>query len=293
MNKNRVDSIKKKLCAPVQPGGVERPVARWKSSVEQNYSDMIAQEVAVALVYNDISYAVMMASPFELEAFALGFSFTEGIIDRAEDVYSIEIVPRENGMEVNLSISSQNFMQLKIRRRNLIGNTGCGICGTKSLEQVCQPIQRIDAQFDISHAAIDLASGELTKHQPLQQLTGAVHGAAWCDSDGNILRVCEDVGRHNALDKLIGALHLGKMNEKSGLVQSAFQQSGFLLISSRASFEIVQKAAKAGIAVIAAVSAPTSLAIDIADEAGITLIGFSRQHSHVAYTHIQRLRDEA
>lgn len=269
------------------PGTVERKVTVWPSAADHVGGDLIAHEVAVALVYNGVSHAVMMASPLQLEAFALGFSFTEGIINRAEDVYAIDVVKQEKGIEVALTVSNRCFTQLKSRRRHLTGRSGCGICGAESLEQVRQPLTEVNASFRISHAAINRATADLAAHQPLQGLTGALHGAAWCDREGHIVSVCEDVGRHNALDKLIGLLW-----PEETLQQPVFQQPGFLLISSRASYEIVQKAAKAGIAVLAAVSAPTSLAIDIADETGITLVGFSRQHRHVAYTHGHRLAEE-
>jgi formate dehydrogenase accessory protein FdhD len=269
------------------PGTVERKVTVWPSAADHAGDDLIAQEVAVAFVYNGISHAVMMASPLQLEAFALGFSFTEGIINSAEDIYAIDVVQQEKGIEVALTVSNRCFMQLKTRQRHLTGRTGCGICGAQSLEQVRQPLAEVNASFSISHATIDRATADLASHQPLQALTGALHGAAWCDSNGQIVSVCEDVGRHNALDKLIGLLW-----PEDTLQPPVFQQPGFLLISSRASYEIVQKAAKAGIAVLAAVSAPTSLAIDIADETGITLVGFSRQHRHVAYTHAHRLTED-
>lgn len=263
-------------------GVVERKVTVWSCDAIDSQRDSIAEEVAVALVYNGISHAVMMASPTELEAFARGFSLTEGIINCVEDILAIDMIAQKNGIEVALTISSRSFMQLKNRRRSLTGRTGCGICGAESLEQVRPALEAVNTQFSISHAAINRATADLSAHQPLQVLTGAFHGAAWCDVDGNIVRVCEDVGRHNALDKLIGLLWS----------DNYFQQPGFLLISSRASYEIVQKAAKAGIAVVAAVSAPTSLAINIANETCITLIGFSRQNRHVAYSHEQRLIQE-
>lgn len=275
----------KELAEPA--GTVARNVAVWPTAENDLGGDLIAQEVAVALVYNGISHAVMMASPLQLEAFALGFSFTEGIISCSEDVYSIDVIARENGIEVALTVATECFMQLKSRRRHITGRSGCGICGAQSLEQVRQPLQKINTDFRISHAAINRATADLTSHQPLQEVTGALHGAAWCDHTGTILKLCEDIGRHNALDKLIGLL----WSDKS-LPQPVFQQPGFLLISSRASYEMVQKTAKAGIAVLAAISAPTSLAVDIANETGITLIGFSRQNRHVAYTHSQRLVEE-
>ena len=263
---------------------IEHNVTVWSDNTADNHDDLIAQEVAVALSYNGISHAVMMASPKDLNAFALGFSLTEGIIERAEDIYAIDITPQDKGIEVALAISSRCFMQLKNRRRNLTGRTGCGICGAESLEQVRPALDKVSGVFNISHEAINKATALLSQHQPLQALTGAFHGAAWCDVDGNIVSVCEDVGRHNALDKLIGLLWPKKENQSC-----VFNQPGFLLMSSRASYEIVQKAAKSGISVVVAVSAPTSLAIDIAKDTGMTLIGFSRRNRHVAYTHDHRL----
>jgi formate dehydrogenase accessory protein FdhD len=280
--------IQRTIKDPTEPSGtIERKVTVWPRAADHLGDDMIAQEVAVAFVYNGISHAVMMASPLQLEAFALGFSFTEGIINSAEDIYAIDVVQQEKGIEVALTVSNRCFMQLKTRRRHLTGRSGCGICGAQSLEQVRQPLAQVNASFRILNAAINKATADLASHQPLQALTGALHGAAWCNSNGHIVNVCEDVGRHNALDKLIGLLW-----PKDTLQTPVFQQPGFLLISSRASYEIVQKAAKAGIAVLAAVSAPTSLAIDIAEETGITLVGFSRQHRHVAYTHAHRLTED-
>jgi formate dehydrogenase accessory protein FdhD len=263
-------------------GAVDRKITKWPTELNQNQTDLIAQEVAAALVYNGISHAVMMVSPTQLEEFALGFSLTEGIISRAEEIHATEIIECEKGIEVAITMSSESFMQLKSRRRHLTGRSGCGICGAESLDHVRAPVPEVTSQFTISHSAINYATANLPAHQPLQKLTGAVHGAAWCDTEGNIIKVCEDVGRHNALDKLIGLLW----------TEGVLQQPGFLLISSRASYEIVQKAAKAGIAVVAAMSAPTSLALDVASDAGITLVGFSRQHRHIAYTHSQRLTQQ-
>ena len=277
----KVSDRKGVVLAIEQSAAVERQVNVWSCESNGQQNDVVAEEVAIALVYNGISHAVMMASPKELEAFAVGFSLTEGIINCSEDILAIDIVKKEVGIEVDLTISSRRFMQLKHRRRSLTGRTGCGICGAESLEQARPDLAMVNACLSINHAAVNLATATLSLHQPLQGLTGAFHGAAWCDIEGNILKVCEDVGRHNALDKLIGSLWpLGKL-----------KQPGFLLMSSRASYEIVQKAAKVGIAVVAAVSAPTSLAIDVADAVGITLIGFSRQNRHIVYTHAQRITE--
>jgi formate dehydrogenase accessory protein FdhD len=277
----KVSDRKGVVLAIEHSAAVERQVNVWSCESNGQQNDVVAEEVAIALVYNGISHAVMMASPKELEAFAVGFSLTEGIINCSADILAIDIVKKEVGIEVDLTISSRRFMQLKHRRRSLTGRTGCGICGAESLEQARPDLAMVKACVSINHAAVNLATATLSLHQPLQALTGALHGAAWCDIEGNILKVCEDVGRHNALDKLIGSLWpLGNI-----------KQPGFLLMSSRASYEIVQKAAKVGIAVVAAVSAPTSLAIDVADTVGITLIGFSRQNRHIVYTHAQRITE--
>ena len=272
----------------VQDGALGHPVVVWSKDVIRAEEDFIVEEVPVALVYNGVSQVVMMVSPLALEAFALGFSLTEGIIDRPDDIYTIDIVEQENGIEIRLMISNRCFSQLKDRRRNLMGRSGCGICGAESLEQVRLSSEVVSAEFRLSHAAINKATSDLVAHQPLQELTGGVHGAAWCDDHGNIVLITEDVGRHNALDKLIGSLWPGSTGTEQSTI-NVLQQPGFLLISSRASYEIVQKAAKAGIAVVVAVSAPTSLAIEIANEKGITLVGFSRFDRHVVYTNCQRL----
>lgn len=270
-------------------GVVRKSVEVWRGPADGNAGDSgvdcIASETAVALVYNGVSHAVMMATPLDLEAFALGFSLSEGIVNSAEDIYDCSIDEVELGIEVALTISNQCFMKLKDKRRNLSGRTGCGICGAESLRQVRLPLAPVVADFCISHIAIDRATRALADHQPLQSLTGALHAAAWCDVDGTLVQVCEDVGRHNALDKLIGLL----WQQESGGPKGLAGRAGCLLITSRASHEILQKSAMVNIAIVVAISAPTSLAIEIAQQADITLIGFSRQNRHIVYTNAQRL----
>ena len=270
-------------------GVVRRTVEVWRGSADGNASnrvvDCVARETAVALVYNGVSHVVMMATPLDLEAFALGFSLSEGIVDSAEDIYDCSIDEVELGIEVALTISSQCFMKLKDKRRNLSGRTGCGICGAESLQQARLPIAPVVADFSVSHVAIDRATRALADHQPLQSLTGALHAAAWCDVDGKLVKVCEDLGRHNALDKLIGLL----WRQQSGGQRGLAGRAGFLVISSRASHEILQKSAMVNIAFVVAISAPTSLAIEIAQQAGITLVGFSRENRHIVYSNDQGL----
>ncbi|WNK21534.1 formate dehydrogenase accessory sulfurtransferase FdhD [Halomonas piscis] len=235
--------------------------------------DTLAAEIPVALVYNGISHAVMMASPADLADFALGFSLSEGILAHPHECYDLRVHEEALGLAVHLEIATQRLMELKQRRRSLAGRTGCGLCGTESLEQAIQPIARVQAP-PLSDSAIQHALMALADHQPLQAATGASHGAAWCDASGHIRLVREDVGRHNALDKLIGALSAHSRNE-----------DGFVLVSSRASYEMVHKSASAGIGALVAVSAATTLAVELAREAGLTLVGFARPGRHVIYHH--------
>lgn len=238
--------------------------------------DLVAEEIPVAMVYNGVSHAVMMASPCDLEDFALGFCLSEGILQRPDQLFSIEIKPGENGIEVDMHISGDCYARLREQRRNMAGRTGCGLCGTESLAHVVRTLERMAPQPLPGNEAVQEALQNLKKHQPLQLQTGATHGAAWCDAQGRIVLAREDVGRHNALDKLIGA----RLREYG---DQAFGE-GFALISSRASFEMVQKSASVGISTLVAVSAPTALAIREAQKSGMNLIGFARPGRHVIYT---------
>ena len=240
----------------------------------------LAVEMPVALEYNGISHAVMLATPDDLEDFALGFSLSEGIIDRAGDLYGVEATHAAGGITLALDIAAGAFARLKERRRSLVGRTGCGICGTESLDQVLRPLAPLAAPpWRLTPAALERASTALPGAQALLQLTGATHGAAWCAPDGTIVQVREDVGRHNALDKLIGAL----------VGAGVARDQGFVLITSRASVEMVQKSATAGISMLAAVSGPTTLAVQTADQLGVTLIGFARGARFSVYTHRNRV----
>lgn len=239
-------------------------------------NDIIAEEIPVAMVYNGVSHAVMMATPSNLEDFALGFSLSEGILQRPDQLFTIEVQPQAEGIAINMHIAGDCFVRLKEQRRNMAGRTGCGLCGTESLTHVVRAIPPMIPQALPADDVIQRALRNLKSHQPLQLQTGATHGAAWCDSSGEILLAREDVGRHNALDKLIGA----RIREQDN---QAFTD-GFALISSRASFEMVQKSASVGISSLVAVSAPTALAIREARNSGMNLIGFARTGRHVIYT---------
>ncbi|MGB5487365.1 MAG: formate dehydrogenase accessory sulfurtransferase FdhD, partial [Lysobacterales bacterium] len=187
---------------------VSRKVAviNWKSGSQSSQDDEVATEVPVALTYNKRSHVVMMVTPTALEDFAIGFSLTEGIINQPPDILDVAIIERENGLEVAMTVSEDCFEQLDGQRRNLVGRTGCGLCGAESLDQAMRNPAVVSSRVTIAAAAIQAAVLSLNAHQPLQVVTGAVHGAAWCNTSGEILALREDVGRHNALDKLIGFL---------------------------------------------------------------------------------------
>ncbi|MFL6629735.1 MAG: formate dehydrogenase accessory sulfurtransferase FdhD [Vitreoscilla sp.] len=236
--------------------------------------DWLADEVPVALIFNGISHAVMLATPLDLEDFALGFGLTEGLLERPDELYGVEVVDDPAGLRVEMDVSSACFARLKDKRRSMAGRTGCGLCGTESLEQV-EPALRALAPGapPLSPPAIAAALREMPSHQALQQRTGATHAAAWCALDGRVLLVREDVGRHNALDKLVGAMVEARLDARDG----------FCCITSRASVEMVRKAVAAGITALVAVSAPTARAVDTARRAGLALAGFARRDDLVLY----------
>lgn len=257
----------------------EVSVLRCRDGVRSASADVLAVEVPVALEYNGISHVVMLASPNDLEDFALGFSLTEGIIAQPSELYEVEVEQRDDGLLVHLQIASERFVALKERRRNMTGRTGCGLCGTEALDQVRRVVSLVEHRHTFADQQLMAGMRAMQALQPLQQQSGATHAAAWMDAQGQVVLVREDVGRHNALDKLIGAL----------VKQGTELTTGALLITSRASYEMVQKAAIMNIGLVAAISAPTSFAVSLAESAGLTLIGFMRDHSYVIYTHPERL----
>lgn len=261
------------------------PVRNWRRGETPGgpTEDRIAAEVPVALTYNRVSHVVMMATPQDLEDFALGFSMTEGLIGSPSDLLGIRVIPRPGGLELAMTIGEDWFDRLATQRRNMAGRTGCGLCGAENIEQALRYPQAVGRTLELPHAALQRAIAALERHQPLQADTGATHGAAWCDAAGRILQLREDVGRHNALDKLIGCLY------RAGLRPA----DGFALVSSRASYEMVYKAAAAGIELLAAVSAPTTLAVEFAQRCGVTLVGFARPGRHNVYTYPERIAEPA
>ena len=259
------------------------PVTKWQDGNRESLNDCIAEEVPIAMIYNGISHAVMLATPHDLHDFAMGFSLAEGILTTPQELYGIEIIEQPNGIELHLEIAAERFHQLKERRRSMTGRTGCGLCGAESLDQALRlPNNVVAGDQQFSSDAILSALKNIQAKQELQGKTGATHASAWVNPDGEIIMVREDVGRHNALDKLLGAK--ARINDR---------QPGFVLTTSRASYEMVQKVAVANIPMLVAISAPTGLAIRIAQGCGITLVGFARSHQHVIYSHAERILNEA
>ena len=261
------------------PSYQEFSVDRWKSDQHISELDSIAEEVPVSLIYNGMPHVVMLATPTNLEEFALGFSITEGIIKSPQELLSARVYNRSNGIEVQIKIPEERFQCMSDKGRNLTGRTGCGLCGASTLKQAIRKPGEVVGNLRVS--AIDLSNAltELVSFQKLNKMTGAVHAAAWVIPEQGIIDIREDVGRHNALDKLIGFL----LRTEKDL------SSGFVLVTSRASFEMVQKTAWIGVNMLVAISAPTGLAIRLAKETNLTLIGFARGDQHVVYTHPHRL----
>ena len=254
-------------------------VHRWNGASGHIQFDDVAEEVPVALEYNGIAHAVMLASPTDLEDFALGFSLSEGIIADRSELYDCDVMPGPDGIRVALLIAAARLAALKDRRRNLTGRTGCGLCGTESLQHAVRIPPMVSSSACFSAAELEAAFRQMESMQRLQHRTGATHAAAWLGPGAAIEHVREDVGRHNALDKLLGALASRRADFSRGAV----------LVTSRASYEMVQKAATLGIGMLAAVSAPTALAVRLAETAGISLAGFVRRQGHVVYAHGHRI----
>ncbi len=259
------DDVNKVQLRPVQPVEMHQMGHR---------SEYILQEVPVALVYNGISHVVMMATGANLVEFAVGFSLFEGIIPNIQALYAIEVRQHQKGFSIEMEIASSAFFNLKQQRRNLAGRSGCGLCGIESLKQLHQHITPVQTVFQSAWLNdVEAALMQLKQHQPLGQLTGASHAAAWVEQ-GQIIACFEDIGRHNALDKLLGYI-----------AQQHIQVAhGFVLMSSRASYELIRKCAQFDIAMLATISAPSSLAVDLAQQAGLTLLGFCREQRFTVYT---------
>ncbi|EMC3652882.1 formate dehydrogenase accessory sulfurtransferase FdhD [Citrobacter braakii] len=260
-----------------------RQLTLWKrEDLQHPQPDEVAEEVPVALVYNGISHVVMMASPKDLEHFAMGFSLSEGIIESSQDIYGMDVVPSCNGLEVQVELSSRRFMGLKERRRALAGRTGCGVCGVEQLNDIGKPVQPLPFTQTFNLAHLDNALRHLPDFQPVGQLTGCTHAAAWVQPSGHLAGGHEDVGRHVALDKLLGRR----------AIEGETWQQGAVLVSSRASYEMVQKSAMCGVEILFAASAATTLAVEVAERCNLTLVGFCKPGRATIYTHPERLITE-
>jgi FdhD protein len=253
--------------------------SRWAQGETRASRDIVASEVALALHYNRAPYAVIMATPSDIGELVLGFSLSEAIIARPQELSSVHTRILQGGIVVNADIPANRFREIDRKRRNLAGRTGCGLCGVETLSQAIRPPRAVRNSFRIAPEALQRATVSLTGKQPLNAATGSMHAAAWMVSDGTISHVREDIGRHNALDKLIGAL----------VAEGIALDKGAALITSRASFEMIQKGAAVGIEMVCAISAPTTLAVRVAQAAGITLVAFARNGRHTVYTHGERM----
>jgi FdhD protein len=231
------------------------------ASGTQSITWQLPEEMPVALQINSVPYTVMMATPAGLRDFAIGFLVGEGIVPDPRKIQGVLIMPVDGGMAIDVAVPEEAIDSTRLSRRTIEARTGCGLCGVEDIESAVRPLKRLDRVWQPSADAIRRAAKALSEHQPMNRFNRSVHGAAWVSKDGEILLVREDVGRHNALDKLIGALHTKDFD----------RTDGFLLMTSRCSFELVQKSVTAGIGALVTVSAPTALALELATNANLFL----------------------
>lgn len=267
----------------IPDGAVARSVQRRSSGGVRGAQDAVAAEVPVALHYNGASFAVLMATPCDLRDLALGFSLSEALIGDAGEVRIDGIDESLDGVAIRMTIPDARASALANRSRNLPGYGGCGVCGSADIDAVLHAPPRIASGLRIGEAALHRALTALHGLQPLNAATGATHAAGFADAAGALLLVREDVGRHNALDKLVGAMAAAGI-EAGG---------GFAVVTSRASYELAMKAAQVGIPLLAAISAPTALAIALAESANLCLVGFARDQHCAVYAHPERLEHHA
>ena len=254
----------------------------WRRQGVTDGERIIPEETAVAFTYDGGSYAVMMATPRNLEDFALGFSLNEGLVSSPADIRQLDIVEHDAGVELRMWLAEPRAAALSARRRHLAGPTGCGLCGIESLDEAMRPTQRVREGQTFTPAEIMRALEALPPRQELNRETRAVHAAAYWQPGVGLVAVREDVGRHNALDKLAGALAHERVSRHAGMV----------LLTSRVSVEMVQKTAAIGVPLLVAVSAPTALALRTAERAGITLVAVARGDGFEIFTHARRIATE-
>jgi FdhD protein len=262
------------------PPVVRVPRTIWRSTGSAQEMRAIPEETAIAFTFNTASYAVMMATPQDLEDFAVGFALTEGVISSIEAIDSIDIVEEEIGIELRIWLKAPHAAEFLGRRRKMAGPTGCGLCGIESLNEAMRPPPEVGEGLVFAPDQIMTALDSLFPLQKLNRETRAVHAAGFWDPERGLVAVREDVGRHNALDKLAGALAREQATAKQGLV----------VLTSRVSIEMVQKSAMIGAAIIAAVSAPTALAVRMAEAAGMTLVAIARKDGFEVFTHPHRVK---
>ncbi len=264
--------------AAVPDSAERRPTIAWRHGAPAAGDRMVPEETAIAFSYNRIAHAVMMATPGDLRDFAVGFSITEGIVTDAAEIEELEIVPAAHGIELRMWIPAPAMQAVEARRRQMAGPTGCGMCGLESLDQAMRGAPPVPPGLRFSPAQVQAAVASLFPAQALNRVTRAVHAAGFVQP-GHVTLVREDVGRHNALDKLGGAMaHAGRD-----------PAAGMLVMTSRVSVELVQKAARIGVPVLVAVSAPTALALRVAEGAGITVAGVARDDGFEVFTHPGRI----
>ena len=256
-------------------------VVEYRNAHRQDGTRALAVEAPVNLVYGSVPHAVMMATPGDLEDFAYGFSLTEGIVEEAGEIRDVRVEPAQDGLRLLVELAPGRLREHLARKRAISGRTGCGVCGIEDIASLPRAVFRPAPDLRLSVPAVAQALASLDAAQSLGAETRAVHAAAWASIDGTLVAVREDVGRHNALDKLIGALM------RSGTDPA----TGFLIITSRCSFEMVEKAARLGAGAIVAISAPTSLALDRAKAHGLTLCAIARSDSLTVFTGAERLAE--